>query len=299
MHSLLEGLLLFREGKGEGLLDIRSRRAERPQGSAARERPREHTGKGRHGFPTTGDEVSFRENHTTPRACYVLATYHPPPHSKRRDKTSKSIKIFAARQASRDGLTMLMWMLASPALNMAPPAAVRSLHHRMPPPAMHTRGDRQPFQSGIMPYTGYNGVNPNSGGQMQQVQGRYNQGYGMGNSYNQGPYQGQYQQQYGMNQQRRGQQYGMGGNYGNYNQGGRYQQQYGMNQQRRGQQYGMGGNYGGNYNQINYQQGYGGQGYGQQGYGQYGQGYNNNQYGQMDEYDDYGRQYPSQYGQVP
>ena len=143
---------------------------------------------------------------------------------------------------------MLMWMLASPALNMAPPAAVRSLHHRMAPPAMHTRGDRQPFQSGIMPYTGYNGVNPNSGGQMQQVQGRYNQGYGMGNSYNQGPYQGQYQQQYGMNQQRRGQQYGMGGNYGNYNQGGRYQQQYGMNQQRRGQQYGMGnGGYGGNY----------------------------------------------------
>ena len=250
MHSLLEGLLLFREGKGEGLLDIRSRRAERPQGSAARERPREHTGKGRHGFPTTGDEVSFRENHTTPRACYVLATYHPPPHSKRRDKTSKSIKIFAARQASRDGLTMLIWMLASPALNMAPPAAVRSLHHRMPPPAMHTRGDRQPFQSGIMPYSGYNGVNPNSGGMLQGRYSQYQSNSYNQPTYNQGPYQGQYQQQYGLNQQRRGQQYGMGnGGYGgNYNQGGRYQQQYGMNQQRRGQQYGMGnGNYGGNY----------------------------------------------------
>ena len=77
---------------------------------------------------------------------------------------------------------MLMWMLASPALNVAPPAAVRSLHHRLAPPAMHTRGDREPFQSGIMPYSGYNGVNPNSGGMLQ---GRYSQ-Y-QSNSYNQPP----------------------------------------------------------------------------------------------------------------
>ena len=94
-HSLLEGLLLFREGKGEGLLDIRSRRAERPQGSAARERPREHTSKGRHGFPTTGDEVSFREKHTTPRfsranVCSQLITPHRIRDAIKRRSRSKS-----------------------------------------------------------------------------------------------------------------------------------------------------------------------------------------------------------------
>ena len=96
-HSLLEGLLLFREGKGEGLLDIRSRRAERPQGSAARERPREHTSKGRHGFPTTGDEVSFRKS--TERRIAVLRAQLITPHRirsdaiKRRSRSKSSLLV--------------------------------------------------------------------------------------------------------------------------------------------------------------------------------------------------------------
>ena len=98
-HSLLEGLLLFREGKGEGLLDIRSRRAERPQGSAARQRPREHTSKGRHGFPTTGDEVSFRKS-TERRIAVLRAQLIPPPPTtirsdaiKRRSRSKSSLLV--------------------------------------------------------------------------------------------------------------------------------------------------------------------------------------------------------------
>ena len=206
---------------------------------------------------------------------------------------------------------MLAWMLVSPALNVAP-AAVRSLHHRMAPPAMQMQNDNQAYQSGIMPYTGYNGVNPASGSMSSMMQGRYSQ-YPSNDYYNQpmydqGPYQGQYQQQYGFNQQRRDGQYsmgGMGGGYGNYYGGGRYQQQYGFNQQRRGMQYGMGngygdggyGGYGGGYygggynNQMNYLPGY------NQYPSQYGRGYNN--YYDYDDYDDYGRQYPSRYGLAP
>ena len=183
---------------------------------------------------------------------------------------------------------MLPWVLVSPALNVAP-AAVRSLHHRMAPPAMQMQNDNQAYQSGIMPYTGYNGVNPASGSMSSMMQGRYSQ-YPSNDYYNQpmydqGPYQGQYQQQYGFNQQRRDGQYsmgGMGGGYGNYYGGGRYQQQYGFNQQRRGMQYGMGNGYGDG--------GYGG-GYGGGYYGGGGGGYNN----QMNYLPGY-NQYPSQYG---
>ena len=46
-HSVLEGLLLFREGKGEGLLDVSGRRAQRSQGGA-RQRPRQHAAGERH-----------------------------------------------------------------------------------------------------------------------------------------------------------------------------------------------------------------------------------------------------------
>ena len=204
-------------------------------------------------------------------------------------------------------------MLGSPALNVAP-AAVRYLHPRMAPPAMQMQNDNQPYQSGITPYTGYNGVNPASG---SMNQGRYSQ-YPSNNYYNQpmydqGSYQGQYQQQYGLTQQRRDQQYNMGG-YGNYNYGGgRYQQQYGLNQQRRGQQYGMGNGYGGGGYGGRYGGGYGGGSYGGGysastsrtainylgGYNQYPSQYGYNDYYDYDDYDDYGRQYPSRYGQAP